>query len=79
MKTFNEWIEEKRDVWSVTRDISGQESGGQGRTEVLFDGLSSEKEAWDAGHDWLMENDRPHEALDIRKNGQLFGTVSWEP
>lgn len=77
MKTFNEWMEDKPDSWSVTRDVDDPRGGL--RTEVLFDGLSSENEAWNAGHDWLMENDRPHEALDIRKNGKVVGTVSWEP
>lgn len=79
VKTFNEWMEDKRDVWSVTREAKGQERGDGFRTEVLFDGLLSEKEAWNAGHDWLMENDRPYEALDIRKNGEVVGAVSWEP
>jgi len=77
MKNFDEWMkdEEKRPVFSVTRDIKEKEWG----TEVLFDGLSSENEAWNAGHDWLMERDMPHVALDIRKDGVVIGLVSWEP
>lgn len=80
MKTFDEWIQDEQEpVFSVTRDIEGKERFDPKRTEVIFDGLSSENEAWKAGHDWLMEQDMPYVALDIRKNGAVVGMVSWEP
>lgn len=62
--------------FSVTQDVHG---GDTIVAKVLLDNLDTENEAWEAGHTWLMENDRPHEALDIRKDGIVVGAVSWEP
>jgi hypothetical protein len=91
MKTFNEWMQEmqdepneddiqpeKRSVFSVTRYVD-VERGEPQKTEVIFDGLWSEKEAYEAGLYWLMNKDWPYVALDIRKDGEVIDMVSWEP
>lgn len=79
MKSFNEWMEGQRDVWSVTRDIDGEERGDPIRTEVIFDNLWSEKEAWEAGLNWVQDRGWDHTTLDLRKNGVVVDQIAWEP
>lgn len=78
MKSFNDWMEGQRDVWSVTRDILG-DRGDSVRTEVIFDNLWSEKDAWETGLNWLKDRGWDYTALDLRKNGVVVDMISWEP
>jgi hypothetical protein len=63
-------------MYSVTMEV---ELNGSISTKVIIGSLLSNNEAWEAGHTWLMENNRPYECLDIRLNGEVVDYVSWEP